>query len=67
MTREQRNMKALPKMLAIDLVEAALDQPNPTEDLKSTLYAALRMMNHPYQPMMAGSNDRQIRWSRSET
>ena len=39
-------MKSIPKILVDALIEAALDQPNPSEDLKMVLQAALRAAGH---------------------
>ncbi len=43
-------MKSLPKALAKELVEAALDQPGPTDALKLALNAALRATDHRLAP-----------------
>jgi hypothetical protein len=40
-------VKHVPKVLAIGLVEAALDQPNPTNDLQRILRYILELCNHP--------------------
>jgi len=40
-------LRAVTKRMTTRLVEAALSQPNPTEELKDALQEALTLMQHP--------------------
>ena len=40
-------MKYIPKVLVVDLVEAALDQPQPSKELEDALRVILETAEHP--------------------